>query len=308
LSAVAHLRDRFGVDPVLRVLNVAPSSFYGWLQRRGNPSPRQRADAEMLTQIAAIHERSGGTYGSPRVHATLQRRGVHVSRKRVERLMREAGVQGAFLRKTWRTSSTRQNPAATPAPDLVNRDFTAPAPNRLWVADATRIPCAQGMFWLAAVRDAFSNRIVGWRCSDRCDTDLILGALEYAVWSRGIRDGQLVHHSDRGSNYTSLRFGQRLDDHGILASMGSVGDSYDNALMENFFSTLKTELVYRKSWRTRDEAENELFAYIDGWYNTQRIQHRLGWRSPDEFEAAWHAGQGDHPAADAAEPDPAAAR
>jgi putative transposase len=131
LSAVAHLRDRFGVDPVLRVLNVAPSSFYGWLQRRGNPSPRQRADAEMLTQIAAIHERSGGTYGSPRVHATLQRRGVHVSRKRVERVMREAGVQGAFLRKTWRTSSTRQNPAATPAPDLVNLDFTAPAPNRL---------------------------------------------------------------------------------------------------------------------------------------------------------------------------------
>jgi transposase InsO family protein len=262
----------------------------------------------VLAEIAAIHDRSGGTYGSPRVHATLRRRGVHVSRKRVERLMRDAGLQGAFLRKKWRTSSTRQNPAATPAPDLVNRDFTAPAPNRLWVADATRIPCAQGAFWLAAVRDAFSNRIVGWRCSDRCDTDLILGALEYAVWSRGIRDGQVVHHSDRGSNYTSLRFGQRLDDHGILASMGSVGDSYDNALMENFFSTLKTELVYRKSWRTRDEAENELFAYIDGWYNTERIQHRLGWLSPDEYEAAWHARHTDQPAAPAAGPDPAAAR
>lgn len=308
MKAVDHLRGRFGVDPVLRVLDVAPSTFYGWLAQQRHPSTRRRTDEQLLAEIVEIHDRSGGTYGSPRIHATLHRRGVHISRKRVERLMREHGLQGAFLRKKWRTASTRQNPNADPAPDLVNRDFTAPAPNRLWVADATRVPCGQGVFWLAAVRDAFSNRIVGWRCSDRCDTDLILGALEYAVWSRGIRNGQVVHHSDRGSNYTSLRFGQRLDDHGILASMGSVGDSYDNALMENFFSTLKTELVYRRSWRTRDEAENALFAYIDGWYNTERIQARLGWRSPDEYEAAWHAHTDDHPAAAAAEPDPAAAR
>ncbi|MBW0130628.1 IS3 family transposase [Pseudonocardia oceani] len=308
MKAVGHLRDRFGVDPVLRVLDVAPSTFYGWLTQQRHPSTRRRTDEQLLAEIVEIHDRSGGTYGSPRIHATLHRRGVHISRKRVERLMREHGLQGAFLRKKWRTASTRQNPNADPAPDLVNRDFTAPAPNRLWVADATRVPCGQGVFWLAAVRDAFSNRIVGWRCSDRCDTDLILGALEYAAWSRGIRNGQVVHHSDRGSNYTSLRFGQRLDDHGILASMGSVGDSYDNALMENFFSTLKTELVYRRSWRTRDEAENALFAYIDGWYNTQRIQARLGWRSPDEYGAAWHAHTDDHPAAAAAEPDPATAR
>jgi putative transposase len=155
-----------------------------------------------------------------------------------------------------------------------------------------RIPCGEGVFWLVAVRDAYSNRIVGWRCSDRCDTDLILGALEYAIWTRNVHSGgQIVHHSDRGSNYTSLRFGQRLEDHGILASMGSVGDSYDNALMENFFSTLKTELVYRNSWRSREEAENALFAYIDCWYNRERIQARLGWRSPDEYEAAWHAQQ-----------------
>jgi transposase InsO family protein len=213
--------------------------------------------------------------------------------------MREAGLQGAFLRKRRRTGSTTQNPHATPAPDLVNRNFTAEAPDRLWVADATRIPCGEGVFWLAAVRDAFSNRIVGWRCSDRCDTDLILGALEYSIWTRDVRDGQVVHHSDRGSNYTSLRFAQRLGDHGILASMGSVGDSYDNALMENFFSTLKTELVYRNSWRTWEEAENALFAYIDAWYNTERIQARLGWRSPDEYETAWrndHAAQDDPPA------------
>ena len=245
------------------------------------------------------------------MHATLQRRGVAVSRKRVERLMRHAGLQGAYLRRKWRTGSTRQNPAATPAPDLVNRDFTATGPDRLWVADATRIPCGQGAFWLAAVRDAFSNRIVGWRCSDRCDTDLILGALEYAIWTRNVRDGEVIHHSDRGSNYTSFRFSQHLGDHGILASMGSVGDSYDNALMENFFSTLKTELVYRRSWRTRDEAENALFAYIDGWYNTERIQARLGWRSPDEYEAAWHATPAvlhDHPEPDNTDADPTPAR
>jgi putative transposase len=296
---------------VLRVLEVSSSTFYGWLARQRDPASRSRRDAELLAEISEIHHRSGGTYGSPRVHAALHRRAIRVSRKRVERLMRQAGLQGAFLRKRWRTASTRQNPAATPAPDLVDRNFTAPAPNRLWVADATRIPAGEGAFWLAAVRDAFSNRIVGWRCSDRCDTDLVLGALEYAVWTRGIDDGHLVHHSDRGSTYTSFRFSQRLADHGILASMGSVGDSYENALMENFFSTLKTELVYRNSWRTRDEAENALFAYIDGWYNTERIQSRLGWRSPDEYEAAWHADHADvhdQPAASAATPDPAAAR
>jgi transposase InsO family protein len=155
-----------------------------------------------------------------------------------------------------------------PAPDLVNRDFTAPAPNRLWVADATRIRCGQGAFWLAAVRDAFSRRIVGWATSDRCDTDLILAALEYAIWSRQVRDGQLIHHSDRGSNYTSFRFGQRLADNGILPSMGSVGDSYDNALMENFFSTLKTELVYRHTWRTREQAEkHQGYAFAFGNVN-----------------------------------------
>jgi putative transposase len=310
VKAVAALGERFGIAPILRVLDVAESTYYDWLAQDRDPSPRRRADAELLDEIRQIHDRSGATYGAPRVHATLQRRGHHVSRKRVERLMREHGLQGAFLRKRWRAASTRQNPRATPAPDLVNRDFTAPAPDRLWVADATRIPCGEGVFWLAAVRDAFSNRIVGWRCSDRCDTDLILGALEYAVWTRNVSDGQIVHHSDRGSNYTSLRFGQRLDDHGILASMGSVGDSYDNALMENFFSTLKTELVYRTSWRSREEAENALFAYIDAWYNTERIQARLGWRSPDEYETAWRTQQSlqdDQPPTPApgAEPTPA---
>ncbi|MGM1061568.1 IS3 family transposase [Saccharothrix sp. Mg75] len=175
----------------------------------------------------------------------------------------------------------------------MNRDFSASAPDRLLCVggDATRIRTGEGAFWLAAVRDAFSNRIVGRKTSDRCDTDLVLGALEYAIWSRDVRDGQLIHHSDRGSTYTAFRSAERLVDNGILPSMGSVCDSCDNALMENFFSTLKIELVYRRSWRTRDEAENELFRCIDGFHNTERIQKDLGRLSPDEYEAAWHAAQ-----------------
>jgi transposase InsO family protein len=150
--------------------------------------------------------------------------GIRVGRKRVEWLMRQQGWHGAFLRRGWRGGSTRQDPRHTPAPDLVNRNFTADRPNRLWVADATRIPCGEGVFWLAAVRDVFSRRIVGWKTFDRRDTDLILAALEYGIWSRDIRDGELIHHSDRGSNYTSFRFSQRLPDNGIRPSMGSIGD------------------------------------------------------------------------------------
>ncbi|MFD6714815.1 IS3 family transposase [Micromonospora chalcea] len=218
------------VEPILRVLNIAASTYYGWLARDAAPGPREVEDRGLLSEIVDIHDRSGQTYGSPRVHATLARRGIRVGRKRVERLMREHDLHGAFLRKGWRGGSTKQNPKADPAPDLVNRNFTTDAPNRLWVADATRIVTGDGVLWLAAVRDAFSNRIVGWKTSDRCNTDLVLGALEYGIWSRDVRDGQLIHHSDRGSTYTAIKFSERLADNGILPSMGSVGDSYDNAL------------------------------------------------------------------------------
>src|SRR5689334_4038168 len=284
-------RDRYAVALLLRVLGISMSTFYGWVAAAAAPCERDEVDRGLLSNIFEIWTGSGCTYGADRVHRQLRREGIRVARKRVERLMAGQGWQGAFLRRGWRGGSTKQNPNHTPAPDRVNRDFTAPAPNRLWVADATRIPCGEGVFWLAAVRDAFSRRIVGWKTSDRCDTDLVLGALEYGVWTRDIRDQQLIHHSDRGSTYTAFRFTNRLADNGILPSMGSVGDSYDNALMENFFSTLKIELVYRNAWRTRNEAENAIFAYIDGWYNTERIQKDLGWLSPAEYETAWHTSQ-----------------
>jgi transposase InsO family protein len=284
-------RDRYAVALLLRVVEIEPSTYYGWVAQAQQPCERDEVDRALVSNIYEIWDASGRTYGADRVHQQLRRDGIRVGRKRIERLMAGQGWQGAFLRRGWRGGSTRQNPNHTPAPDLVNRDFAAPAPNRLWVADATRIPCGEGVFWLAAVRDAFSRRIVGWKTSDRCDTDLVLGALEYGIWTRDVRDQQLIHHSDRGSTYTSFRFTNRLSDNGIRPSMGSVGDSYDNALMENFFSTLKIELVYRNAWRTRDEAENAIFAYIDGWYNTRRIQRELGYLSPDEYETAWHITQ-----------------
>jgi putative transposase len=291
MSFVAEHRDRFGVEPILRVLEIPVSTFYGWEAQQRRPCLRRRQDAWLLHKIRAVHRRSGGTYGAPRVHAQLRRDGIRTSRKRVARLMGQAGLQGAFLRKRWRCS-TRQDPRATPAPDLVDRNFTAEAPNRLWVADISRIPTGEGPLWLASVRDVFSRRIVGWKASDRADTELVLGALEYAVWGRGLdanpAQGRLVHHSDRGAQYTAIRFTQRLADAGIQPSMGSVGDSLDNALAENFFSTLKVERVYRTSYRTREEAELDLFRYIDGWYNPHRIQRELGWLSPDEYEEAYY--------------------
>jgi putative transposase len=290
MTLVDRLGDRFGVEPILRVLEIPVSTFYGWLARRRRPSPRDIEGVWLTEQIQRIHAESGETYGSPKIHAQLRREGIRVSRKRVERLMRQAGLQGAFVRKR-RRSWTRRDPAATPAPDLVNRQFTAPAPNQLWVADISRIPTGEGPLWLASVRDAFSRRVVGWKASDRADTNLVLGALEYALWSRQVERERLVFHSDHGGQYTAIRFTQRLEDAGARPSMGTVGDSLDNALAENFFSSLKVERVYRTSYRTREEAELDLVRWIDGWYNPRRIQRRLGWLSPDEYEEAYYRRQ-----------------
>jgi putative transposase len=287
----------FPVDLVLRVLGVAPSTYYDWRARQAAPSRRRFEDAQLLEMIVKVrtsHE-FAGTYGCPRVWLALRRQGVRCGRKRVERIMREHGLAGAYLRKGWKGGSTRQNPRHTAAPDLVERNFTATAPNRLWVADLTRIPTGEGVLWLASVRDAFSNKVVGWATDVRADTELVLTALNHALRSRNVQDGQLVHHSDKGCQYTALRFTQRLADAGVAPSTGSVGDSYDNALAENLWSSIKIELLYwaGTQFATRAEAEATLLRYIDGWYNPRRIQEGLGGLAPEEYEEAWH--HQDHP-------------
>jgi putative transposase len=310
MTFVTTHRDLFGVEPILRVLKVPTSTFYDWVAQQRDPSRRRRQDAWLLAKIRAVHRRSGGTYGAPRVHAQLRRDGVQVSRKRVARLMGAHGLQGAFLRKRWRCS-TRQDPTATrrptwstgtsprqPQPAVGGRPLADP--DRGGAAVAGECPrCV-----LAADRRLERQRPGRHRPGP--------WALEYAVWGRGLDDDpaqrRLIHHSDRGAQYTAIRFTQRLADAGIRPSMGSVGDSFDNALAENFFSTLKVELVYRTSFRTREEAELELFRYIDGWYNPHRIQKALGWRSPDEYEAAYHATLAAQPASSTIHSDPTGTR
>jgi putative transposase len=282
----------FPAGLVLRVLGVAESTYYDRRARQVMPSRRELDDAVLLEQILKIraaHE-FAATYGSPRVWLELRRQGVRVGRKRVERLMREHGLQGAHLRRGWKGGSTRQNPAHTSAPDLVERDFRASAPNRLWVADLTRILTGEGVLWLASVRDAFANRIVGWATDPRATTTLVLTALNHALRSRDVRAGQLIFHSDKGAQYTALRFTQRLVDAGVAPSTGSTGDSFDNALAENLWSTIKVELLYwpGTTFATRTEAEHALIRYIDGWYNPRRIQAALGGLSPDEYEDQYH--------------------
>jgi putative transposase len=282
----------FPAGLVLRVLGIAESTYYDWRTRQVSPSRRELDDAALLEQILKIraaHE-FAATYGSPRVWLELRRQGVRVGRKRVERLMRTHGLQGAHLRRGWKGGSTRQNPAHHAAPDLVERDFRVGAPNRLWVADLTRLVTGEGVLWLASVRDAFANRIVGWATDPRATTQLVLTALNHALHSRDVQPGQLIFHSDKGAQYTALRFTQRLVDAGVAPSTGSTGDSYDNALAENLWSTIKIELVYwpRTSFATRADAEHALIRYIHGWYNPRRIQAGLGGLSPDEYEDQYH--------------------
>jgi putative transposase len=285
----------FPAGLVLRVLGIAESTYYDWRTRRLSPSRRELDDAVLLEQVLKVRavNEFAATYGSPRVWLELRRQGVRVGRKRVERLIRNNGLQGAHLRRGWKGGSTRQNPAHTAAPDLVERDFRVSAPNRLWVADLTRIMTGEGVLWLASVRDAFANRIVGWATDPRATTALVLTALNHALRSRDLRAGQLIFHSDKGAQYTALRFTQRLVDAGVAPSTGSTGDSFDNALAENLWSTIKIELLYwpQTTFATRAEAEHALIRYIDGWYNPRRIQAGLGGLSPDEYEDAYHRAQ-----------------
>jgi putative transposase len=267
------------IATLCRVLGVSPSGYYAWCDRP--LSARAQADQVLLVQIRAIYERSRGIYGAPRIHAELQAQGVRCGRKRVARLMRDADLAGAQRRRYWGT--TRQDRRAVAAPDLVQRDFTASGPDQLWVADMTYVATGEGWLYLATVLDAWSRRIVGWAMGDTLRTDLVVDALNMAVWNRRPAAG-VVHHSDRGAQYTSLAFSRRCREAGIAPSMGSIGDAYDNALAEAFFATLETELLMRHTFTTRKAARLALFDFIEGFYNSHRRHSALEYLSPAEFE------------------------
>ena len=269
----------FPIATMARVLGVSPAGYYAWRRRR--PSARANSDGELLKRIRTIHASSRGTYGAPRVHAELRAEGRHVGKKRVARLMRQAGLTGVSRRKGMRT--TQRDETARPAPDLVARDFTAAAPNRLWVADITYVPTWAGFLYLAVVLDAFSRRIVGWAMANHLRTELVLQALDMAVHQR--RPADVIHHSDQGSQYTSLAFGKRCREAGVRPSMGSVGDAYDNALCDSFFATLECELLDRRCFQSQAEARMAVFSYIEGWYNPSRRHSAIGYVSPIAYEA-----------------------
>jgi transposase InsO family protein len=290
VTALFDEHEHLEVEPTLRELHIPSSTYYRWRRAAKEPCERRRRDTELTGRIQRIHTDSGGIYGSPRVHAVLKREGVLVGRKRVERLMREAGLAGISPRRTGK-GFTRRDRDAELAPDLVRRDFTADGPNRLWVTDLTMIPTGEGPLWLSAIRDAFSRRVVAWETAARADADLVLTTLEYALASREVEPGQLIHHADHGCQYTSVKLTTRLMRAGIEASMGSVGDSYDNALAENLWMLIKTEGLRGRTFVTRAEANLALFEYIDGFYNSRRIQKRLGYLSPVEFEEQHYAEQ-----------------
>lgn len=262
-----------------RVLGVSTSGYYAW--RKRTPSARTMANVMLTEQIVAIHAQSRHTYGAPRVHAELVARGIRCGHVRVAGLMRAAGVVGCHRRRC--VVTTQREPAAAPAPDLVDRQFVADAPNTKWAADITYIPTWAGFLYLAVVLDVFSRRIVGWAMADHLRTELVLGALDMALWNRRPAPG-VIHHSDHGCQYTSIAFSSRCREAGVQPSMGSVGDCYDNAISESFFASLECELLDHSTFRTHAEARTGIFEYIEAWYNTHRRHSALGYLSPAEFE------------------------
>jgi putative transposase len=269
----------FPVRKMCRVLKVSASGFYAWRQRP--PSRRAIEDAVLTERIRAIHAASDAIYGAPNIHAELRDEGTRVGCKRVARLMRAAHIRGVSRRRGF-VVTTRRDPRQPPAPDLVQRQFTAAAPNTLWVADMTYVPTWAGFIFLAVVLDVWSRRIVGWAIGEQLTAELVLAALNMAITQR--RPSEVIHHSDRGSQYTSVAVGQRCAKMGVRLSMGSVGDAYDNAMAESFFASLECELIDRRSFKTKAEARLALFTYIEGWYNPRRRHSALGRISPINFE------------------------
>jgi putative transposase len=275
-------RAQHPVSLLCSVLGVTRQGFYAW--RRRGPSRRRRGDARLKRLIVSIYDGSLQTYGAPRIHAELDdEHGQHVGRKRVARLMRELQIAGVSRRGKKRFKTTIPAKEAPSAPDLVRREFRPAGPDRLWVADIKYVPTWQGYLFLACVIDAWSRKVVGWSMRDDLRSALVVDALGMAVDRRKPKPG-LVHHSDRGSQYTSLAFGKTMQHAGILPTMGRRGDAFDNAVAESFFATLETELLDRQRLRTRDQARLVIFEWIEGFYNSRRRHSTLGQRSPDRFE------------------------
>ena len=289
---IASVAAQYPVALSCRLLGLPRTSFYAWRARqagRRTPSARARADGALTTRIRAIYAASHQTDGSPRVQAELRDARIRCGGKRVARLMRQAHLV-ACQRRRWSPRTTTADPQASPAPDRLERNFTATAPNQVWVSDITYVATGEGWLYLAVVLDLFSRKVVGWAMANHLRTELALDALEFALHRQQSRhaDGpagkRLIFHSDHGCQYTATAFRQRLQQAGIMSSMGSVGDCYDNAVAESCFATLKTELLYRHDWPTHADVRAAIFRYIEGWYNPRRRHSTLGYRSPDQFE------------------------
>jgi putative transposase len=275
-------RANYPVAVLCRMLEVSKSGYYAWRSRA--PSKRSREDYALTQKIREVHRRSRETYGSPRVHAELRTLGVRCGRRRVARLMRVAGLRGCMRSKKRKT--TCRDPRTAPAPDLLRREFVAAQPNKVWLADITYIPTQEGFLYLAFILDAHSRKIVGWSMDSHMKTELVVDALQMAVWRRKPSAG-LVHHSDRGTQYTAISFGKRLEEVGIVASMGRTGSALDNAMAESFVATLKSELlVHRGHFPDREVARSATFEYLEGFYNRRRLHSALSYRSPADYEEA----------------------
>ena len=272
-------REHFPVRLMCRVLEASPSGFYDWLRRP--ESQRAAEDRALIEKIQAVHNESRRTYGSPRVHASLKAAGYRIGRKRVARLMRENDIRPRTKRKFKVTTDSRHDHPI--APNLLDRQFTVEAPNTVWLADLSYIWTREGWLYLAVVLDLFSRQVVGWAMDEEMSQELTLAALDMALKRRRPLPG-LMHHSDRGSQYAAGAYRKRLAEHGIVCSMSRKGNCWDNAPMESFFHTLKTELVHHRDYLTRDDARRDIFEYIEVFYNRQRRHSTLGYLSPAQFE------------------------
>jgi putative transposase len=279
---IAEEKAQHSVVQLCRVLKVAKSAFYAW--QRHTTSARARTDAQLTEHIHEIHEQSRRTYGAPRVHAELRRRGKRVARKRVARLMHQAGLVGRCPRRFRRT--TVPDPT-TPVGDLVRRQFRPVAPDQVWLADISYIRTWEGWLYLAVILDAYSRKVIGWAFADHLRTELATAALQMALTNRRPRPG-VIHHSDRGVQYLSAAYTQVLRAHGLRHSVGRPGTCWDNAVAESFFATLKNELIYVHAWPSRQTARTAVFSYIEGWYNRARLHSTLSYTSPALYEEDYH--------------------